>query len=233
MSGEVFRPGESLQVGWMYDLIVDRPDGTLGIQEPDFEQVPLAWVESATKTLRHIWFQKEVAASVALDPEFPSYRQRAIVCTRLRDTSVLFMHRETPADADSGWFIGCYDDDHDHNDVSQLVSVSLFEAAVAWDQRFIAYAALLPGCYVVAGQGPPVTIIVNGIVPDQGDPYLEEFRLNSADIDGNLAVDLTDIREFARDFYGTYAYRSDFVWDGMVNLSDLAALAPVFGAACP
>jgi len=34
--------------------------------------------------------------------------------------------------------------------------VSLFEAAVAWDQRFIAYAALPPRCYVVAGQGPPV-----------------------------------------------------------------------------
>ena len=156
IAGEVFRPGESIQVGWMYDLILSRPDGTLGIQEPDFEQVPVAWVESVTHTLRHIWYQKEVAASVALAPRFPSYRQSAVVCTRLRDTSVVFMHRGDPSDHDSGWFIGCYDDDHDHQDVTQLVSVSLFEAAVSWDQRFIAYAALPSGCYVVAGQGPPV-----------------------------------------------------------------------------
>ena len=158
IAGEVFREGESVQVGWMYDLIIARPDGTLGIQEPDFQRVPVAWVESVTQTLRHIWYQKEVAASVALAPDFPSYRQTAIVCTRLRDSPVLFMHRDESSDPDSGWFIGCYDDGHDHQDAAQLVSVSLFEAAVSWDQRFIGYAALPAGCYVVAGQGGPPVI---------------------------------------------------------------------------
>jgi len=155
LGGEVFRPGESLQVGWMYDKIVSRSDGTLGIVEPDFKTVPVAWVEGVALTLRHIWFQKEVAASVALAPSFPSYRQSAIVCSRLRGASAVMMHREEPSDVDSGWFIGCYDDDHDHQDPAELLSVSLFEAAVSWDQRFIAYLALPAGCYVVAGQGPP------------------------------------------------------------------------------
>ena len=66
------------------------------------------------------------------------------------------MHRDEPTHLDSGWFIGCYEDDHDHQDVTQLASASLYEVAVSWDQRFIAYAALPTGCYVVAGEGPPV-----------------------------------------------------------------------------
>lgn len=80
--------------------------------------------------------------------------------------------------------------------------------------------------------GHQVRIIVNGGVPDSGG-LLPDLRLNSADITGDLEVNLSDIQEFAEDFYGAYDYRSDFVWDGLVNLSDLAALAPVFGAGCP
>jgi hypothetical protein len=155
LSGVRFHPGESVQFGWMYDELFARPDGTLGIVEPDFQAVPVAWTESVTLTLRHLWFQKEVAASVSLEPAFPSYRQTAIVCNQLRGASSIFMHRAEPSGYDSGWFIGCNVDAHDHQDPSQLSGVSLFEAAVAWNQRFIPYVALPPGCCIIDGGEQP------------------------------------------------------------------------------
>ena len=73
----------------------------------------------------------------------------------------------------------------------------------------------------------------NAVGLPQGDPFLEELRLNSADIDGDLHVTIADLQTFANDFYGAYRYRSDLRWDGMVNLSDVAAFAAVLGTTCP
>jgi hypothetical protein len=57
---------------------------------------------------------------------------------------------------------------------------------------------------------------------------------NSADITGDGLVNLTDVPLFAGDFYGgVYAFRSDFSYDGNVNLSDVVKLAQALGAACP
>ncbi len=57
---------------------------------------------------------------------------------------------------------------------------------------------------------------------------------NSPDINGDGAVNLTDVPLFAGDFYGgAYAFRSDFYYDGTVNLSDVVQMALGFGSACP
>ena len=73
--------------------------------------------------------------------------------------------------------------------------------------------------------------MVNGTFADGG--ALPDLRLNSSDIDGNGTVNLSDVQLFATDFYGSYDYRSDFVWDGVVNLSDIVPLARAMGADCP
>ena len=57
---------------------------------------------------------------------------------------------------------------------------------------------------------------------------------NSADINGDGSVNLTDVPLFAGDFYGgVYAFRSDFSYDALVNLSDVVKLAQALGASCP
>jgi len=56
---------------------------------------------------------------------------------------------------------------------------------------------------------------------------------NSPDIDGNLTVNLTDTVFYATDATGAYAYRSDFYYDGAINLSDTVLYAQGLGAACP
>jgi hypothetical protein len=60
-----------------------------------------------------------------------------------------------------------------------------------------------------------------------------DIQFNSPDINGDLVVNLTDVVLFAADYYGAYDYRSDFYWDGDVNLSDIVLLAQGMGALCP
>lgn len=51
--------------------------------------------------------------------------------------------------------------------------------------------------------------------------------VNSCDIDGNLVVGLNDLGEFALNFSGGagYAFRSDFIPDGVINLADVGEFA--------
>lgn len=58
------------------------------------------------------------------------------------------------------------------------------------------------------------------------------LRHNSADINGDRVVNLTDIPLFAADF-GTTALRSDLKFDGVVNISDIPVMAAGIGADCP
>lgn len=55
---------------------------------------------------------------------------------------------------------------------------------------------------------------------------------NSPDINGDLRVDLGDVTLFAQDINLGYDYRSDFDWDGRLNLGDLSVLAQGNGASC-
>jgi hypothetical protein len=59
------------------------------------------------------------------------------------------------------------------------------------------------------------------------------FRTNSPDLNGDLAVNLTDVSHFVGSFFGTYDYASDFQWDGVINLSDIVLLAQGLGSECP
>ena len=72
---------------------------------------------------------------------------------------------------------------------------------------------------------------VNGAPIELSAPVLLGF--NSPDINGDLVVNLSDVQLFTVDFYYADTFRSDFYRDGVVNLSDLAALSHAFGAACP
>jgi hypothetical protein len=73
-------------------------------------------------------------------------------------------------------------------------------------------------------------IIINGDALTQA-PLPIYF--NSADITGDLVVDISDVTVFAGDYFGVAAYRSDFYWDGTMDVSDVVKLAPAFGTACP
>ncbi len=56
---------------------------------------------------------------------------------------------------------------------------------------------------------------------------------NSPDINADLTVNLIDLSIFAFDYFGSYSFRSDFFWDGEINLIDLASMTWLIGDTCP
>lgn len=63
--------------------------------------------------------------------------------------------------------------------------------------------------------------------------HLSDLQMNSADINGDLVVNLIDLGLFAADYFGAYNFRSDFVPDNQVNLGDIGRMASGMGIACP
>jgi len=61
---------------------------------------------------------------------------------------------------------------------------------------------------------------------------LTGLAINSPDINGDLQVDLSDIAAFVQDLGGPYHHRSDFVRDGVINLSDVTVMAAALGTSC-
>ena len=81
---------------------------------------------------------------------------------------------------------------------------------------------------------PGLQVMVSGTaLDDQVNPIRPHILVNSPDINGDGTVSLTDVPLFAADFYGPYAFRSDFSWDGAINLSDVVRLATSLGESCP
>jgi len=76
----------------------------------------------------------------------------------------------------------------------------------------------------------PTVVVVSGNPLMSGDLDISH---NSPDIDCDLTVNLTDVAHFAGDFYGEYSFRSDFHYDGVLNLVDIARFALALGASCP
>jgi len=73
-------------------------------------------------------------------------------------------------------------------------------------------------------------VIINGLALNQ-DPFALYF--NSADMNGDGAVDLPDVGLFSGVFYGAYHFSADFVADGSVDLPDVGLLARGSGTSCP
>ncbi len=60
-----------------------------------------------------------------------------------------------------------------------------------------------------------------------------QISFNSADINGDGVVNLSDGGFFTQDLFGAYSYRSDFNYDSAINVSDAGFMANGLGAACP
>lgn len=134
-NGTVFSVGETLLYGWMYTLVQRLTDNTLTLHEPDMRSMPIRFVPGVTETIRHTMLQLFALDSFGVDRsemDVPTIRHSAIVCSRFGEGAGLIMDRSVPSDgADSGWFVGCANDDCDHNDVKNLRRISLYEVYLA------------------------------------------------------------------------------------------------------
>jgi hypothetical protein len=130
-AGSRFELGQSFQVGWMQTRVAPKGD-SLTLDEPRMDRTPWEFVRGVTQTLRHQMVQMFTSDSFGISRdqiEIPNARMSALACTRFPDSSGLVGFRnERESDIDTGWFFGCGEDDHDHNQLESLVNMSLFEA---------------------------------------------------------------------------------------------------------
>ncbi|MEN8007818.1 MAG: hypothetical protein ABFS42_12435, partial [Candidatus Krumholzibacteriota bacterium] len=82
------------------------------------------------------------------------------------------------------------------------------------------------------GYSQDLTVVMIAGSPLTSGPGLNIMH-NSPDINGDGAVNLSDVSFFSADFFGGYSFRSDFQYDGVVNLSDVSKIAQSIGASCP
>jgi hypothetical protein len=157
-NGRRFLAGETIQIGWMVTKLETFEDGMLEICEPDMKAFPVKFVNSVTNTLIHLRFQKMVVESIGCEQEFcfPSLRQTAITCNSVGKHAGIFMDRMSPRDNDSGWFIGCVDPNHNHQEPTNLARKSLYEIVVRYEPIITSYLAIPPGISVYIRDGIPV-----------------------------------------------------------------------------
>ncbi len=177
--GSVFEPGQTFQIGWMTTQVQIHDSARLTLFEPDMQGMPIKWVPGITRTLSRMSLQLFILDSVNLRDQldFPSIRQSLIACTRYAEGS-FFMARFAPVPerkADSGWFVGCTNDDHDHNASANLACISVYEAYL--NQRGIQGFVSFPvGAMIVCDQKQGMKVFKDGKeLPIQPGSFLDAW----------------------------------------------------------
>lgn len=68
-------------------------------------------------------------------------------------------------------------------------------------------------------------------IPLFGPPF--DMSIVSADLNGDLHVNLVDVGQFSGIYFEGYAFEADFYSDGVLNLVDVGRLAQGMGGSCP
>jgi hypothetical protein len=154
--GTRFEPGQTIQFGFQFLEVRDADDRlTLFAPERSLASAILA-------TLR----QKFVAESFGMADEldFPSPREEALACTRLRSLGHGSFIRD-----EGGWRAFCLDDSHDHDDVNALVPQSLYDLAIEYPILDL-YVGMPVGTTVVFDPGGVRSVLFRDreILPEPG-----------------------------------------------------------------
>lgn len=178
-------PGQTLRYGWMLlHFVSDDQNGsgldtdTLFIEElaTPFYQGVLSYVSGVTHTLALLQLQQEVMQRNHITGEviYPHGSQHAIVCTRVTRETIPHL-RPLKADRSwepdvrgSGWFIGCCDQEHDHDNPDELVLAHLFHLVEQFPALF-PYLAMPVGTMLIFEESQAI-IFHPGAQNGQVDP---------------------------------------------------------------
>lgn len=158
--GECFSLGQTFQIGWMITQVEAYDATQLTLVEPDMEAFPIKWIPGITHTLRHKMLQVFMLDSVSLryQMQIPTILQSLIACNKYSSPNFLMVRSDPTNERDSGWFVGCLDKNHDHNDTAHLHCISLYEAYL--NQRGIhGFVAFPTGIMIVMDQKRGLSIV--------------------------------------------------------------------------
>jgi len=182
--GTQFKPGQTVLFGSSLLRITERDDGTLGVHAL---QAGGTWTEAVDSALMRTWIQQEVARSVGLTPAFTHQMTTVTACVRALEGTALYYLTRHPSKGgqDSGWWLGCGEQDHDHEVQSAWASTPIVE--LAGKASFLEqYLALPVGTEVfldamrwsVSGRGRPhAEVVHNGKKLDpRPESYLAAYN---------------------------------------------------------
>jgi hypothetical protein len=129
-SGEKFKIGETIQLGWMITKLESGDKGSLKITEPDMKSFPIKFVDSVDSTLRVTRSQKDVVESVlsANDIAFPNLVQSVVVHKNYKQARQIVLQRLPSSGSDSGWRL--LDQKDSSQDPKQFIKISLYQLAL-------------------------------------------------------------------------------------------------------
>ncbi len=178
VSGEEYAHGNTLQVGWVVVQIREvGASGRLSVFEPDFKGLPIRFTESVTSSLWHLRLQLGAVESLGLQADFPNSRQSALCCSRLGVAgSDIFLRRDGSEGNDSGWFVGCADSGHDHNEPGNLKRLSLYELVCRYYSvvDFLAFPAGYG--FVLRGKALDILSESGHVIPEPGSLLAHKYR---------------------------------------------------------
>lgn len=91
------------------------------------------------------------------------------------------MSRTDAKGNDSGWFFGCVDTQHNHQALSNLRRVSLYEAAVRYNERIVPFLSLPANIFVDFREGIPSFLLGDREIPIKPKSYLDrKFQAGKA-----------------------------------------------------
>ncbi len=182
-NGQRFQDGDMFQIGWMVAKVRTHKDNLLTLSEPDLKELPLHYVNSVTNCLMHLRWQKEILSSYGLhEPSIhPSVSQNVLICNHLADSSEFAMQRLLAEDDDSGWQIVCTDPDHDHQDVTQLECLSLYELATSVQAKTIPFLALPEGSQLIINDKEICYFLNDEIQTLKEDSFLHSLGYTDAE----------------------------------------------------
>lgn len=139
--GVRYEVGQRIDLGGSLLRLFDRGDGTLGVRDVGSDGNDVN-PESVHRALMRTWCRQEVARSFGLEPTFPSPEGRVTVCSEVHASkhAILLKRLAPTAPDDSGWYVGCTNERHDHDAPTALGAAYLLQLSdqLPWVDQFFA-----------------------------------------------------------------------------------------------
>jgi hypothetical protein len=172
-SGQHVRANETMRYGWSTIRFAPTTSAELlNVEELANPLSPTAdtYITGAAKAISILTTQDATAKrnGVARPGHHPHRSEMAVLCRRLRPTPppkvMVFDRLKAGRSEDSGWFLGCGNPNHNHNDPGELTRLHLIHI-LTLDSRIISYLAMPEDTRIVFDHGK---VLVFGPGQDEG-----------------------------------------------------------------